>query len=581
MNELDRKHDEPALLGASEASRVAEQSGNLPAISLSRYVLGEVWKARAEYQQALDQYSAAGALQKQLRDPELGWRILYGRGQTLEALGKSDDAIGAYKEAIQIIEDTRSQISEERYRAGYIEDRYQVYVALVELLLKLGKAEDAFFYSEKLRARAYFDQLGPSASRVNDAGVQQRVRELGEQIRSLRRAIKKEYALPEKERRGQALELYSAELERAERDYQELLDNSRNSAPDSRAHPWTIAAAAEIQRLLPRDSALIEYVVGKQAVSILVITPTFVIGIPVLITSESLSYRTELLRDLITEQRPEWVQPARGLRRFLVDPLQAAGYLGKVHQLVIVPDGVLNYVPFAALPTSHNGFLGDDYTVSYLPSAAALARQPGRTGSGRALLAMAPSDAHLPNVGAEVHSIGQMFPPSSRVVVGKAATKTLFKRVAGDYDYLHLATHGSLNRNAPSLSALELEPDEKNDGRLELHEIVDMRLRARLVTLSACETALGKGYFTETPAGDEFVGMTRAFLSAGSQNVLASLWAVNDESTRVLMIKFYRRLFETGGAEALAEAQRELRHSNARYRHPYHWAAFVMVGPTN
>ena len=580
MNELDRKHYGPALQSASEATQIAEHSGNRPAISLSRYVLGEVRRSQAELQQALDQYSAAAALQKQLRDPELGWRILYGRGQTLEALGKSDDAIAAYKDAIHIIEETRSQISEERYRAGYIEYRYQVYVALVELLLKLGKPYDAFFYSEKLRARAYFDQLGPSASVVNDAGAQQRIRELGEQIRSLRRAIQKEYSLPGKERRGQAVELYSAELERAERDYQELLDNSRNSAPDSRAHPWTIAAATEIQRLLPRDTALIEYVVGKQAVSVLVITPTLVIGLPVLITSESLSSRTELLRDLIMEQSPEWVQPARGLRRFLVDPLQAAGYLGKIHQLVIVPDGVLNYVPFAALPTGSDRFLGDDFTVAYLPSAAALARGPG-TGSGRALLAMAPSDAHLPNATAEVRSIGQMFPRGSRVVVGKAATKTLFKRVAADYDYLHLATHGSLNRNVPSLSALELEPDDQNDGRLELHEIVGMKLHARLVTLSACETALGKGYFTETPAGDEFVGLTRAFLNAGGHNVLASLWAVNDESTRVLMVRFYQHLLESGPAEALARAQRELRHSDARYRDPYYWASFVMVGPTN
>src|SRR5205814_5884137 len=96
--------------------------------------------------------------------------------------------------------------------------------------------------------------------------------------------------------------------------------------------------------------------------------------------------------------------------------------------------------------------------------------------------------------------------------VRKGRNQTLFKRVAGDYDYLHLATHGSLNRNAPALSALELEPDAQNDGRLELHEVANMKLHARLVTLSACETALGKGYFTETPAGDEFVGMTRAFL---------------------------------------------------------------------
>src|SRR5262249_40765451 len=156
----------------------------------------------------------------------------------------------------------------------------------------------------------------------------------------------------------------------------------------------------------------------------------------------------------------------------------------------------------------------------------------------------------------------------------KEATKTLFEQIAGDYDYLHLATHSSLNRNAPSLSAVEFEPDQQSDGRLELYEIAGLKLRARLVTLSACETGLGKGYFAETPGGDEFVGITRAFLSAGGQNVLASLWAVNDESTRVLMLRFYRHLLATNGAEALARAQEELRRGDVRFRHPYYWAPF-------
>ena len=171
--------------------------------------------------------------------------------------------------------------------------------------------------------------------------------------------------------------------------------------------------------------------------------------------------------------------------------------------------------------------------------------------------------------------------PGSGKVTGKAATKTLFKQLAGDYDYLHLATHGSLNRNAPALSALELEPDGSNDGRLELYEIAGMKLHARLVTLSACETALGKGYFTETPAGNEFVGLNRAFLSAGGENVLASLWTVNDESTRLLMVRFYGHLRKSGPAEALALAQRELRQSDPRFQAPYYWAAFVLAGNAN
>jgi len=315
-------------------------------------------------------------------------------------------------------------------------------------------------------------------------------------------------------------------------------------------------------------------------VSIFLVTPSSVVGMPVQIKSESLSSRTELLRGLISERRPEWIEPARGLRKVLLDPIRSDGHLSSIHQLLIVPDGVLNYVPFAAFPMATNRFLGEEFTIAYLPAAAALERDP-KTRGGTTLLAMAPSDAKLPNAPLEVREISRIFGSTSRVVVGKAATKTLFKQIASDYDYLHLATHGSLNRNAPSLSAIELEPDKENDGRLELYEIVGMRLHARLVTLSACETALGKGYFTETPSGDEFVGITRAFLSAGGQNVLASLWAVNDESTRALMVRFYRHLLTTNGAEALAKAQQELRRSDVRYRHPYYWAPFVLVGSAN
>jgi CHAT domain-containing protein/Tfp pilus assembly protein PilF len=575
MNDIDRKHYDSALQNALEASQLTERNGDLPGLALAHYALAEVRRSQEQYQRAFEQYSAAQNLQEQLRDPELGWRILYGRGQALVAQEKNDDAVAEYKEAIRTIEATRSAIVEERYRAGYIEDRYQVYVALVELLLKLNQPGDAFFYSEKLRARAYFDQLGERNPEVSDPAVRQRVQELGEQIRVLRRALEEEYALPQNKKRGPAIQLYSAELSLAERDYETLLDAAR--VADSNTGRDSIPSVPQIQHHLSDHTAVVEYVVGKQTVSILVVRSNSVIGLLVPITYESLSSRTELLRDLISGRRPEWVDPARGLRRLLVDPLRSAGNLAGIRQLLIVPDSVLNYIPFAALPVTPQRFLGDEFTVAYLPAAGVLALDS--KASGRTLLAMAPSSTHLPNALAEVRGIGQIFGPTSRVVAGKSATKTLFKEIAGDYDYLHLATHGSLNRNAPSLSVLELEPDSQNDGRLELYEIAGMKLHARLITLSACESGLGKGYFTETPGGDEFVGLTRAFLGAGGRNVLASLWAVNDESTRDLMIRFYRLLLTNGSAEALAVAQQELRRSGPRYRHPYYWAAFVMAGP--
>jgi CHAT domain-containing protein/Tfp pilus assembly protein PilF len=580
MNDLDRKRYDTALQSVSEAAKVAENAGNKPGMALSRYVLAEVRRSQGHFPEALEEYAAALAMQEQLRDPELGWRILYGRGQAMAAEDKTDEAIAAYKDAIRIIEETRSAITEERYRAGYIEDRYQVYVALVELLLKTHKPGDALFYSEKLRARAYFDQLGTNATGVQEPGTQRQMRELGEQIRTLRRAIQKEYGQPDKDRRGQALEAYSVELAKAERDYEALLDNSRSSASaGTTQNGESIPALAEVQHLLPEGAALIEYVVGRQTLSIMLVTPASVIGIPVPITSESLSSRTELLRDLITERRAEWTQPAAGLRKLLVDPLQRDGHLAGIRQLLIVPDGVLNYVPFSALPAGPQRFLGDEFTIAYLPAAAALVKRQ-ETREGIRLLAMAPATAHLPYAPDEVRGIGKIFPQSSRLVVGKEATETLFKQIAGNFEYLHLATHGSLNHNAPSLSALELEPDNEDDGRLELYEIAGMKLHARLVTLSACETALGKGYFTDTPGGDEFVSVTRAFLGAGTHNVLASLWPVNDQSTRDLMVRLYRHLPSTGGAEALAKAQQEIRR-DPRYRHPYYWAPFVIVGPAN
>lgn len=579
LNDIDREHLDSALHSAARANEIAERNENEPAVALSHYVLGEVLRTESNYQPALDQYAEAMDLQKKLGDPELGWRILYGQAQTLTAEGKNEAAVAAYKRAIQIIEETRSALAEQRYRAGYIEDRYQVYVALVELLLKLHKPDDAFLYSEKLRDRAYLEQLGRDAPQISDPATQRRLRELSQQLRSLRGAIDQEYSNPPASRRGIALDEYSAELVEAEREYSSLIENASSSGGANLSPDAQVLSSSDVQRELSEKAAIIEYVVGRQALSVLFVRHDRINGLSVPIASGSLASRSELLRNLIAARSPDWTDPARGLRQILIDPLEKAGYLSDIRQLLIVPDGVLNYVPFSALPLPNQGFLADRFTIAYLPAASVLAKS-SKTNS-RKLLAMAPSDANLPNAPAEVEGVGHIFGTGSRVIVGKRATKTLFKQIAGDYDYLHLATHGNLNRNAPSLSAVELEPDGENDGWLQLYEIAGLKLHAQLVTLSACETGLGTGYFTETPGGDEFVGLTRAFLGAGGHNVLASLWPVSDRSTRDFMLIFYKRLLAAGGPEALAKAQQELRRIEPRYRHPYYWAPFILSGSIN
>lgn len=172
----------------------------------------------------------------------------------------------------------------------------------------------------------------------------------------------------------------------------------------------------------------------------------------------------------------------------------------------------------------------------------------------------------------------RLFPDKGVALVGASATESAFKGKAKGYGIIHFATHGYFNKANPIFSGVQLEADEKNDGRLDVHEILGLRLNADLVTLSACETALGSGYFSDVPAGDEFVGLTRAFLFAGSSSVVASLWEVNDRSTMQFMGSFYRRLRPAGGAAALAQAQRDMLRRGEAYRHPYFWAPFVLTG---
>ncbi|MFN2168444.1 MAG: CHAT domain-containing protein, partial [Anaerolineae bacterium] len=295
-----------------------------------------------------------------------------------------------------------------------------------------------------------------------------------------------------------------------------------------------------------------------------------------------------LLRDLL--RRPDsdrWRRPAASLAQALIEPLSAAGTLAGARHLYLVPHGSLNYLPFAVLPEEADGetLLVERFTLAYLPTAAALLDKGMDARSRERLLAMAPARSRLRHAPEEASRVYDLFGADSRLALGEAATESLFKSVAGDFDVLHLATHGYFNKLNPMLSGLELEADAGNDGLLELHEIIGIRLQADLVTLSACQTGLGSGHFAEIPAGDDFVGLTRAFLYAGSSAVLATLWEVDDASTAELMQQFYARLrvsAETprdrlGKAAALAEAQRRLRETD-QYRHPYYWAPFVLVG---
>jgi CHAT domain-containing protein len=277
--------------------------------------------------------------------------------------------------------------------------------------------------------------------------------------------------------------------------------------------------------------------------------------------------------------------------------------------LLISPDGPLHALPFAALwGGSPEGYLVERVPVHVVASATVYAelkktRRPAAPGDFRLVAFGDPKYPRLPKgeadelrnhelrsavlrgevfpalpeTRAEVQNIAALFPGRVSTYLGDQAKEEKAKAVGKDARYVHFACHGVLNERFPLDSALALslpknpKPGEDN-GLLQAWEVFDsMRLDAELVTLSACQSGLGKEM-----GGEGLLGLTRAFQYAGARSVLASLWSVGDESTAKLMTRFYRYLRDGSSKdEALRAAQREMIQAQA---HPFHWAAFQLSG---
>jgi CHAT domain-containing protein len=306
---------------------------------------------------------------------------------------------------------------------------------------------------------------------------------------------------------------------------------------------------------------------------------------------------------------------SRDLYDVLIAPVEYQ--LDGIDHLIIVPSGPLYYLPFCALMDCLDcegaEFMGGEYLVeryslSYAPSLTTLkyawaAAEESRTDP--LFLALADPDSgdsqfsRLPGAQDEAAAIAGLFDPSE-LYLDVAATEEVVVGRAASADHVLLSTHGSFNPANPMFSYLVLSPTEESDGRLYTHEIFGLDLRADLVTLSACETLLPALAEMEedvravrgTPAeedveltddlletltaGDEIVGLTRAFLYAGTPSVLSSLWSVVSETTEPLMVAFYGYLKAgLSKADALRQAQLDVM---ASYPHPRYWAAFNLVG---
>ena len=477
-----------------------------------------------------------------------------------------------------------------------------VYNRMIQDLVASGRTEEAFNYSERARSRAFLDVLGTKVQLANvKSGLLNEEMALQERVASLNAR------LPSADEHSGDLR---RELREAERAYDSFLAKVRKQNKEQASlmavEPLTLK---EVQELLQPGITLVEYFVGQVTTRVWIIEKERMQYVGIRIGKQDLAERVKTLRDSIFAlgQQEKFNESSTSLYKQLIEPL-VSQIKGK--ELIIVPHDVLHYLPFHALMGPDGRYLIEKYPIYYLSSASLLQFVQEKRKAGREkVLAFGNPDLGDPEKNLEYAELEakevKAVYPQSTVYVKKEASEERSKSLSPSYDVLHFATHAQLNEDDPLSSAVLLAKGGKEDGRLEVREIFGMDLKANLVVLSGCDTALGK-----LSTGDELIGLTRAFIYAGTPSVVASLWNVDDSSTAQLMASFYRNLKTMSKAEALRQAQLELIRGEGRSdllarrgiggigklgetpehqpgseapssvatSHPYFWAPFILVG---
>lgn len=571
----------------------------------ARLRLGEAEKARELATRALELLRRSGG--------SLHWEsiFLHHLAEAERALGRDGEALTNYRRAVEAVERARTlSIPTEVSRAGIVAARHDVFAGAIDFLLTRGRGEEALEVAEAWHARAFLDVL--TESRVDlgrDLTAGQREQEDGlfARISGLQKELWGQGLAPAREQElksllagaEQELESFQLAMRRANPRYAEI----------KYARPLK---AEQVARGFPGpEAALVEFVLGERRSFAWVVRSGKVsaVTLPPRREIEELAgdYRAVLSERVsaLTFRNARARTDALGAALYekLFAPLEK--HLAGARTLVIVPDGALSYLPFEALAGgAESRYLVERYTVSYAPSATALAAireaaggahagakgliafgDPAYAGSRPAAAAPdsravgASAFNRLPYTRAEVNAIASLFDAAERrTFLGAEAREERVKSEdLGAYRYVHFAAHGMIDERFPARSgiALALAGDSREDGVLQMGEVMRLKLRAELVTLSACRTGLGR-----LTGGEGLIGLTRAFHYAGTPAVVASLWNVNDAATADLMKSFYQNL--RAGLpkdEALRRAKLQLLRGKSRHwEHPYFWASFVLVG---
>lgn len=563
------------------AGRAIEVLGDVPsAKALGLSVIAEALLDLGNRSEAKRYLEEAASLATGLGIPDLTIRIERLRGQMARLEKRTQEAKQHFKEAIGRLEGVRVSLRVDEFKSAYLGDKLEVYGDLVDLLLDTQHQHEAFEYAERAKSRALVDLLargGESPRPASDPEVERLQRELAQARQELNQhflAVEAESAAGTRGSSWEKMVALEGRVTQLIREIERLQPEAVmiEHVQELRLH--------DLWQALEPGTILLEYFHTRQGLLAFVVEGQQVEVVRGLGTLEQVQQHVEQLEFFLNRVAQGGVmlkiygeealkrsvdEQLKALYKLLIEPLplKLSG-----QPLIIVPHGVLHAVPFAALYDGEQ-YLLDRTELSLSPSAAvyALCRKRLRHDQG-SLVAFGVPIENIPQATLEVEQISQIAQAPHKFV-GEAATLQNFFEAAPQAEVLHIATHGAFRPDNPMFSGVRMA-----DGWLAARDLYNLRLKAELVVLSACETGLAK-----QASGDELMGLARGFLYAGAPCLIASLWPVRDDATAKFMTTFYTNLRSgMSVATALREAQLSLRQE---YPNPYFWSAFTATGDSH
>jgi CHAT domain-containing protein len=628
------RHDPRLAQQYLERSLTVQQSPGSPGDSRLRAQtladMGEAFELLGNHEAATRHLDTALVLSQASGDRASEARALFGLARASMGLNRPRVARGYIDRSLQVVESLRTAVESRDLRASYFASIYRYYEFQMDVLMRLhrirpkqGLAAAAFEASERARARSLLDSLAEAGVNLRtrlDPGLLKR-----EQIA---KAAFDDWARRQGRGEGAGAAVLAEEYRDLEQRWDQLQAEIRSKSPHyaALAQPRPLRVQEVQKEVVDGGTLLLEYALGEERSYLWAVSskdqtsyelpPRAEIEGAAQRVYERLTARlvptgnSQDRRQRVMRADAEYWTEAASLSEVLLGPV-AKRMAGK--RILVVADGALQYLPFAALPVP--GRSGEpvpmvvEHEIVSLPSASVLAvlrrETKARKPPDKAVAVLADpvfeaDDPRLPVARAdgpsggdgrsgyprlaatrqEADAIVGLAPEGMtlRAVDFEASRATAMSPDLARYRILHFATHGVLNNETPGLSAVLLSTFDRRgravDGSLRLHDIYGLELPAELVVLSACSTALGKPV-----RGEGLVGIVRGFMHAGSKRVLASLWKVDDEATGEMMSRLYLEMLRRNRspAAALREAQLSLWRQD-RWRPPYYWAAFVLQG---